>query len=71
MIQELKTFLLSRLNPGIPEEEQLLMVSVAAEAIHEGAVQWAAGNLAMDKERAARKIARLVEGGLQATAGTG
>ncbi|WNS44100.1 TetR family transcriptional regulator [Paenibacillus sp. MMS20-IR301] len=70
MLAELKNYLLEclgRPGPGSKEEEELkLQVAFAAHAIHEGAVQWVSGELQMDKEQAADKVALLVAGGLRA-----
>jgi AcrR family transcriptional regulator len=68
MLIALKAYLLDRLYTA---DERKIMASFAAQAIHEGAVQWVAGEIRMDKEEVARKVAVLVTGGLEAYAREG
>lgn len=71
MLTALKAFLLDGLDNLYTEDERKIMASFAAQAIHEGAVQWVAGEIRMDKEEVARKVALLVTGGLEASAREG
>lgn len=66
MLHELKACLLDSLDGNYTEDERKLASACAAHAIHEGAALWVAGEIMMDKEAAAQKVALFVINGLQA-----
>lgn len=66
MIQELRACLHSGLNnQAYPDEVKNIYVSIAAEAVHSGAVQWVTGESALSKEEFAEKVALFVIKGFQ------
>lgn len=71
MLNELKTYLLKSLENIPSNNTKNMYVSIFAQAIHEGAVEWAAGNITMDKEQVAEKVALIVVGGFRSSERTG
>lgn len=65
ILNELKVFLSKSLEPIYSDNEKNMFVPIFAQIIHEGAMQWASGNITMNKEEVAKKIALLVVGGSQ------
>ncbi|MBY9078580.1 TetR/AcrR family transcriptional regulator [Paenibacillus sp. HN-1] len=62
-VTELRAYLLKGLAPFCSEDEKTFYSSIFAQMIHEGALQWATGNIALDKEEVAEKVAVLIVGG--------
>ncbi|GGD81271.1 TetR family transcriptional regulator [Paenibacillus nasutitermitis] len=61
---ELKAYLSKSLDHIYTETEKNMYVAIFAQIIHEGAYQWASGNITMNKEEVAKKVALIVVGGL-------
>jgi AcrR family transcriptional regulator len=66
MIIELKAYLAHSLDNLYTGDEKTMIAAFAAQAIHEAAVQWVTGEIHLDREEVARKVALLVTEGLQA-----
>lgn len=62
ILNELKIFLSKSLEHIYTENEKNMFVPIFAQIIHEGAVQWASGNITMSKEEVAQKIALFITG---------
>ncbi|WP_239616419.1 TetR/AcrR family transcriptional regulator [Cohnella mopanensis] len=63
MINELKNYLSESLENIYTDDEKNIYASIFAQAIHEGAIQWATGNITMNKEEVAKRVALIVVGG--------
>lgn len=63
ILNELKVFLLKSLEHIYTDDEKNIYVPIFAQIIHEGALQWATGNIPTTKEEVAKKIALFVGSG--------
>ncbi|WP_374019574.1 TetR/AcrR family transcriptional regulator [Paenibacillus thiaminolyticus] len=66
-IKELNAYLLKGLESLCSKDEIALYTPVFAHMIHESAFQWATGNIALDKEEIAKKVALLVVNGFRSS----
>ncbi|RJG20786.1 TetR/AcrR family transcriptional regulator [Paenibacillus thiaminolyticus] len=66
-IKELNAYLLKGLQSLCSQDEIALYTPVFAQMIHESAFQWATGNIALDKEEIAKKVALLVVNGFSSS----
>ncbi|WP_223829617.1 TetR/AcrR family transcriptional regulator [Paenibacillus arenilitoris] len=67
ILNELKAFLSQSLEHSYTKDEKNIFVPIFAQAIHEGALQWAVGNTDMTKEEVARRVSLFVIGGFQSS----
>ncbi|RJE90408.1 TetR/AcrR family transcriptional regulator [Paenibacillus sp. 1011MAR3C5] len=65
ILKELKVYLSKSMEHIYTDSEKNMFVPIFAQIIHEGALQWSSGDLTMNKEEAAKKIALFVLGGSQ------
>lgn len=65
MITELVNCLSESLEEIMGQNELDMYVSIFAQAIHEGAIQWVKGKSAIDKEEVAKNVALIVVGGVE------
>ncbi|RAV21474.1 TetR/AcrR family transcriptional regulator [Paenibacillus contaminans] len=70
ILKELKVFLSKSLEQICTDNEKNMFVPVFAQVIHEGALQWATGNITTNKEEVAKKVALFVMSGSQSFEGT-
>ncbi|MGG4132258.1 TetR/AcrR family transcriptional regulator [Paenibacillus illinoisensis] len=71
ILKELKFFLTKSLEHNYADNEMNLYVPIFAQIIHEGALQWATGNITASKEEVGKNIALFVVSGSQSSiAGT-
>lgn len=67
IVNELKVYLSKSLEHIYTDNEKNIYVPIFAQVIHEGAYQWATGNITMNKEEVAKRIALLVVSGFQSS----
>ncbi|GLX68735.1 TetR/AcrR family transcriptional regulator [Paenibacillus glycanilyticus] len=65
VVKELTEFLAKSLADVYTEEERNLYVPVIAQAIHEGASQWATGKIVMSEQETATKVASFIMDGFR------
>lgn len=67
IVNELKIYLSKSLENIYSDIEKNIYVPIFANIIHEGAFQWASGNVAINKEEMAKRVSLLVIGGYQSS----
>ncbi|TNJ63342.1 TetR family transcriptional regulator [Paenibacillus hemerocallicola] len=63
VVNELKLYLSKSLESSYTDSEKNFYVPIFANIIHEGAYQWASGNVTINQEEVASKVSLLVLGG--------
>ncbi|WP_379144698.1 TetR/AcrR family transcriptional regulator [Paenibacillus sp. sgz500992] len=67
IVNELKEYLSKSLEDIYTDDEKNIYVPIFAQVIHEGAFQWATGNVATHKEEVAMRVSLLVIGGFHSS----
>ncbi|WP_438490955.1 TetR/AcrR family transcriptional regulator [Paenibacillus sp. IHBB 3054] len=67
IVNELKEYLSKSLEDIYTADEKNIYVPIFAQVIHEGAFQWATGNVTTHKEDVAMRVALLVIGGFHSS----
>ncbi|CAN7728273.1 TetR/AcrR family transcriptional regulator [Paenibacillus sp. LjRoot153] len=67
IVNELKIYLSKSLENTHTEIMKSVYVPIFAKIIHEGAFQWASGNVGMNKEEVAKRVSLLVLGGYRSS----
>lgn len=64
IISELNVYLSKSLESIAADGEKNMYVPIVAQAIHEGAFQWASGNVTMNKEEVAKRVSVFITEGV-------